>query len=230
MKPTKSAKRDPVLGDRYTHPAFGMIGISHVSGQATLVGSAVEHQHYVFLEVYEADICRDEYKENFFAKKMVCRLSMSHAQLAEMLFSTNIGNGVPCTLNYVKGDEGNRPEVDYESPMKRDSNDLKAALRQTLGAARDLANKASKLVKRGLSKKVDREDLKNIADRIVQDVESNLAFAARCMDEKVEKSVAHAKAEIESFVELKIRAAGIEHLKAEAPKLLEGKDDADAKK
>ena len=57
MKPKKSAKRNPVMGDRYTHPAFGMVGISHVTGSRTLVGSVVEHQHYVMGEflVYSQD-------------------------------------------------------------------------------------------------------------------------------------------------------------------------------
>ena len=42
-------------------------------------------------------------------------------------------------------DKEHRPPVDYESAMKRDSDDLKAGLWETLGVARDLAKKAGEV-------------------------------------------------------------------------------------
>lgn len=217
----KSKEETDFLGyGEHTHPAFGLVGISHISGTATLVGSAVRHQHFVALTIYEAKKHKDSYKENWFATRQLCEINLSHAQLAEMLFNSNRGDGVPCTIVRCIGDStSRRPDPPFESPFKEGTDDLKTALHDTFAYAKELAVEAEKLAKGGLNKKAERERLAFLAMKIAQDIESNLVFASKCMDEKMEKTVAHAKAEIESFVNLKFQNIGIEHAKAH-PELL----------
>lgn len=211
---------DNVLGEKQTHPAFGMIRIGEATGQAVLVGSAVQHQHFVTLTIKEACRYRDEYHEKYFADKTICEIYLSHAQLAEMLFNHS-GDGIPCTIKYATGDkEGHRPTPPYESPLKQQSDDLSSVLQKTLDRARDLASQAEQLIQTKTLKASDRDNMKFLAMKIVQDIESNLPYAMRCMDEKIEKNIAHAKAEIESFMSMKFKTAGIEHMKQESEKLL----------
>lgn len=203
----------------HTHPAFGLVGISHVSGNATLVGSAVRHRHFVTLTIHEAKKYKDEYHEHWVATRTLCEIDLSHAQLAEMLFNSNRGDGVPCTIVRCIGDTSRRPAPPFESPFKEGTDDLKTALQDTFAYAKELATEAEKLARGGLDKKAGRDRLAFLAMKIAQDIESNLVFASKCMDEKMEKTVAHAKAEIESFVNLKFQNIGIEHVK-QHPELL----------
>lgn len=219
----KTEGHSDVLGEKQTHPAFGMIGISQGQGTGiTLVGSAVRHRNCVTLTIKEASRTRDEYSEHYHGQRTLCAVKMSHAQLAEMLFNTNRGDGVPCTIQYAIGDKaGYRPEPPFESPMKKHSDDLSAALQKTLEYARELAAEAETLIITKNLKASDRERMRFLALKIRQDIEENMPYAMRCVDEKVEGNIAHAKSEIESFVNMTFKAAGIEHLQQEAPKLIE---------
>ena len=195
------------------HESFGMIGLSQVSGQAVLVGSAVRHQHFIELSVHESVKYSSEYHERFHATKKICEVWLSHAQLAELLFSVNQGDGIPCTIHWARGDiKPWRESPTFENPFKQSSDDLKSALQKTLKYAHDLAKEAEALVKKKLSTKQEREQLEFLAMKIAQDIESNLTFVSRCMDEKVEKNIAQAKSEIETFVDLKLKLAGMEHM------------------
>ncbi len=226
----KSKEETNFLGyGEHTHPAFGMVGIAHISGNATLVGSSVQHQHFVALTVSEARKNKDSYKEHWFATRTLCEINLSHAQLAEMLFNSNRGDGVPCTIVHCIGDStSRRPDPPFESPFKEGSDNLKEALHNTFAYAKELATEAENLARGGLNKKAERDRLAFLAMKIAQDIELNLVFASKCMDEKMEKTVAHAKAEIESFVNLKFQNIGIEQAKAHpelltSEKLVEGK-------
>ena len=221
----KSKGKDSMGYEHFNHPAYGKIRVGQVSGQAVLVGSAVKHGHFVSIEIHEAEKYRDEYHDGFHDTKLICRVSMSHAQLAEMLFST--GSGVACTINYVAGDkDGYRPEPPFVSPLKENTDDLHAVLRKTLNRAAEMAQEVEAIVKAGNMKKAERDRVGFLALKIHQDINSNIHYAMQCVDEKTEKVVAHAKAEIESFVSMTFKHAGIEHIKeAQAIKLLE--DDSE---
>lgn len=224
----KSKGVDGMGHEQFTHPAYGMINICQTSGDAVLVGSAVKHGHFVSLEISTAERHKDNYAEHWLPKDMLCRISLSHAQLAEMLFATN-SSGVPCTLQYVQGDEGYRPAPPFVSPLKENSDNLHGVIKETLSRAAEMAMEVEALVKTGNLKKADRDRIGFLALNIHQDIESNIHFAMQCVDEKTEKTVAHAKAEIESFVNMTFKAAGIEHIKQENVKNLLGHDaDGDA--
>lgn len=220
----EQVKEKALLGyDEHTHPAFGMIGISNVQGNATLVGSSVKHGHFISLTVREAKKYRDRNHESWMSTGIpICEVWLSHTQLAEMLFSANHGDGVPCTLHFVRGEKDYRPQPPFDSPMKRHTDDLNKALQETLQYAKDLAKEAEKVAQTKMTKVADRERMEFLAMKIVQDIEHNLKYAAECIDEKMDKNIQHAKAEIESFVNAELRAAGIEHLKKNAPHLIEG--------
>ncbi len=102
---------------------------------------------------------------------------------------------------------------------------MKELLNKTLEKAKILARRAEEVLKTGGSTKAQRDEVRELAARIAQDIESNLGFAMSCVDQKLEKNIAHAKSEIESFVDMKFKSAGIEYFKGQAPALLEDKTD-----
>jgi hypothetical protein len=202
-----------------THPSYGMVSIGQLQGSSSLVGSAIKHQHSISLEISEAARMKDNYSEHWHPTKEICRIEMSHAQLAEMLFSTN-STGVPCTIRHVNGDKDYRPYPPSESPLKEMSDDLHGVIKETLSRAAEMAMEVEAVVKKGNLKKADRDRISFLALKIHQDINNNIHFAMQCVDKKTEKVVAHAKAEIESFVNVTFKNAGIEHFK-EKVKLLE---------
>ena len=198
----------------FKHPSYGMIGISQISGNATLVGSAVKHQHFISLRIHEAERHHELCREWWFACKPIVEVNLSHAQLAEMLFSINHRDGVPCTLRYVDSDGGGlREPPPYESPFKEATENLQTALHKMLERAEEFAREARSMIAKGITSKKDKDKLVFLADCIISHVRNNVGFASKSVDEKMEKTIAHAKAEIETFVDLKFKLAGIEAYK-----------------
>lgn len=204
----------------FTHPSYGMIGIHQSTGNVTLVGSAVKHQHFISLEVHEAERHYELNREWWHARKKICEVWLSHAQLAEMLFSINHGNGVPCTINWAIGDEQPyRPQPPYESPFKEATNDLVTSVKSMMSVAEKLAKEAEEILEKPTLLKKDRERLKSLTHQIKTHVDNHVKFAAKSVDEKMEKVEAHAKAEIETFVDMKFKLAGIEAYKEQVVSL-----------
>ena len=221
----KSKSTDRMGHEHFEHPAYGMISISQVQGNGVLVGSAVKHGHFVSLEISTAEKHKDNYHEHWMSRDTICTVYLSHAQLAEMLFATN-SSGVPCTLKYIQGDKDYRPAPPFVSPLKENSDNLHAVLRETLNRAAEMAMEVEAITKGGNLKKADRDRIGFLALKIHQDINSNIHYAMQCVDEKTEKVVAHAKAEIESFVNMTFKNAGIEHFKSEM-NLLEDKSETE---
>ena len=106
---------DPLPGrddaSRFTHPAFGMARISNPSGgDGVFFGSEVRAQHFVSLEITEADMVRDLARSWYFPRGELIRIDMTQVQWAELVASGG-RSGVPVTIRWVRG-EGYRPQID----------------------------------------------------------------------------------------------------------------------
>jgi hypothetical protein len=210
----------------FKHPAYGMIGISQCTGTMTLVGSAVKHQHFLSLKIKEAERHYDLNHEHWFGRKTICEIFLSHAQLAEMLFSLNRGEGVPCTIRYAIGDATSyRENPPYESPFKEATNDLVTSISSIMSTAEELAKEAETILTKPTITKADRKKLTWLTKCIQEHVNNHVKFAAKSVDEKMEKVEAHAKAEIETFIDMKFRLAGIEAYKQQVVSLPDNKKE-----
>lgn len=128
----------------------------------------------------------------------------------------NMGEGIPCTLASVEG-------VDYEKvPDTVSSENVK--IRD--GFEEDIAHcvnnlkeghaRMAELVEsKSISKSKAREMLA-VMTKALQDVERNAPFMVSSFQESAEKVVSNAKAEIEAFTTMRLRSAGMEHLKLQA--------------
>jgi ElaB/YqjD/DUF883 family membrane-anchored ribosome-binding protein len=200
--------------EKTTHPSYGSMVLAQTScNSAVLVGSSVLHNNFISLEISEATRYRNVYRDDYFSDKLLCRVEFSYAQLTELLFSINSGGGVPCTLRYVKGDDNlvSRPRPDFESPFTQSTNDFNNAIQETLGKAKEFAKESEALLnKKGSLTKKEIKHLNSLAAKIVQDIQMNIPYTAECVDEKMEKVTAQAKAEIESFTSFKLKQYGID--------------------
>ncbi len=98
--PVKDEGTDGLGYTKLSHPAFGMIGLSQVSSTgAVLVGSSVKHQHCLELTIKEATRHKDNYHEHWMGGPTVCKVALSHSQLAEMLSISIMEMAFPVPLN-----------------------------------------------------------------------------------------------------------------------------------
>lgn len=210
--PKKEHKGDEVLE---THPAFGMIGmsmVSHGGGGAVLHGSSIRHSNYIELTIKEGERREHLGRSWYSGRRGLISIKISGTQLADMLTTMNHGDGVPCTISYYNGEY--RPRIEaIETPQSLMTEYVKQTLNAALKDAKELVAQAEKICKETAGiKKADKEALLSLVTKLNHAVNSNLPYAAKCMDEKMEHSVTEAKGAVESFVTSKITSLGLQAL------------------
>jgi hypothetical protein len=221
-----------MIGDKETqeeHPSFGMIGISHVQSIGTLlVGSEFKHSHFVTLTIRRAIRQRDLSHEWWFSRDQLIEVHLSEAQFVELMARPNMGDGVPCTLDRVMGEQMPPPPVQetmkakYRADMQADAtrcvSELKAAHKELVDAIE--------------SGKIGKTAIKEIAKKIEYAgyaVSNGIPFVQQSFEEKMEAVTHHAAAEIEATVTNMAIRLGIERMQeiaAGAPKMLDGETEA----
>lgn len=183
-----------------THPAFGMIGASRVSGNGTvLFDSDVEHQHFVRLRIGRATRRRELHRDWIHSERTdLIEVDLSEAQWASMISSMNT-SGVPCTIRRTEKD-GAMPLLDFESRL-----DL---------SHREVRSKADDAIKEVKEARDAYEAHKTAANRrrlhyAIENLPANFEFAAKSLTEHAETVVQKTRADIEAFVINKAHQVGL---------------------
>ena len=200
-------------GKRYTHPAYGVIGLSRgqCSPPMSLFGSSIKHSHFITLRIHTAEKdCNGDYSF-VHARKPLIEVMISGTQLGEMLSSMNVGDGVPCTIRMTENNWDIPAILDEETPISESRKSMEARLKEVMSKTdRMIADTKALLDDK---KTANKSDLKKLTDQLAmirQDIFSNLPFVAKCFDEKIEKTVQYAKGEVDTFVAHTLRAAGMD--------------------
>lgn len=195
------------------HPAYGVIGLTRTTCQPAmnLFGSHVRHSSFITLRIHTAEKDTHGDYEFVHARKPLCEVMLSGTQLGDLLTSMNVGDGVPCTIR-MRETDWNIPAIDdEETPISESRKSMNARLQEVMGKTDRMIGEAKSLLKDKKSlNKGELTSLVNKLDMIHQDIFSNLPFVAKCFDEKIEKTVTHAKGEVDAFVTQTIRSAGLE--------------------
>jgi hypothetical protein len=111
VEPTRVATNNAWSEYEENHPAYGMIGASRVSGGAYLYGSDFRHQHWMTIRIHHGRLLRSDLSyDHYMAEGQIIEVELSEAQWATFVSAANVGDGVPCTINWVVG-EGFLPEL-----------------------------------------------------------------------------------------------------------------------
>ena len=192
---------------REKHESYGVLGFSRVSSHPAipLFGSSIKHGSYITLRIKEADITRDFQRDWIYGGKDLIEVHMSATQFADALTSMNVGDGVPVTISYVKGDVWDKdkrqfrnspPETEFK---KRAQNELKEEMSQLADRLESLSKSAKEILEgKGPIKAGDKKTIINSIDGLIQEVKSNIPFAHQCFAESVERTVTEAKGEIDA--------------------------------
>lgn len=213
-----------------THPSFGVIGVSRVSGQASLFDSDVKHGHYIQITIREAKKIRSGFThEHVHAQKELVQVRMSFAQFAQMITTQNVGDSTPCTISRVIGDEkepwakqwGGRPEPPDPKPFIDKFKQVGKDRAQKIIEDIDKATEGLKKLLDGTDKPT-KANLKAASDAMAsarQDVKSNLPYLIECLEEEMETKLSNAVTEFESYVAGSLQDKGLEVMREQTMKL-----------
>ncbi len=149
---------------------------------------------------------------------------------AQMITQPNMGNGVPCTVHYSAGDEGqpwvhpswgSRPEP--PAPEKFDIKFNEETAHRAKIITDNLKSLQAKL--EGLSNGTLRpnkgvfKDLTNSVESARMQIENNIPYIQQCAAEELEKKVGAAVMEFEAYMTRSCEARGLAAMRSGAPVL-----------
>lgn len=194
------------------HPSFGIVSISkRQSGDRVLFGSSIKHSNIIAIAISKASHRRSISHDWYSADEEIIEIEMSANQFAELITTLNRGEGTPCTIKHINRKRMEDPifvskqevhQKEFEARMHNFGVDIQKSIKDTVTILKE----------KSTISKGDRElILKNI-EHILQEIKSNIPFFTESFIEQMDKTVTEAKAEIEAFMDSKIRGAGLEAL------------------
>ena len=208
-EPVLHGSKTDTLGQHETHPAYGQISVSRVSGGAFLYGSDFEHQHYVTLSISESKLNRSLSRDWPFSGKEIIQVAMTEAQWATFVSSFNQGGGVQCTLQRREG-VGMVPGI--PEPKRADkyreefAEDMQSIVDDLKKLMADLEAGTT-----GLSKK-KAEELMASTRRALRTAESSAPFVNEQFEEHMETVIERSKVEVEGYLNARIQRLGLQAL------------------
>lgn len=192
-----------------SHPAFGQIRASRVSGRSNLYGSDFTHNQYITVSICRSQFDRDLSRDWVHAQDELIEVKMSEAQWATFVSSLNVGGGVQCTLNHLDGESV--PEL--PDPISR-ADQFGVEMRRTMQSATDTLRKcAAEVASMGLPKGKTKAIIDSF-DRAIMQIDRNVPFVASQFEEHVEEVIESAKTEIHGHMVSLVQRAGLEALAA----------------
>lgn len=220
IPPTRTEIGSHVEDYREDHPAFAMIGASRWSSTpgTYLFGTDFRHQNMVVITVKGATLSRSighDYVHDRGREPDMVQVALSEAQWATFVSTLNMGDGVACTLMAHDGDQipGIVPTTDRREQFNAE---VDQRLQHSVQLIREIDDA---IAASSLSAKAKAE-LRAKADKAAQELDSNLAYAAKTFDQHAEKTIEHAKIEVAAYVTGAIQRAGLAALGATPPVML----------
>src|SRR5471030_48809 len=190
---TQKDERSGVV--KQTHPAFGVVSVSRVSGGAVLFGSEFQHANYMRLRIAKAELNRSLSSEWVSANKLpYIEVELSEAQWATFLSSANVGQGTMCTVRRI-GTEVVTGIPAPERKRERFHQEAGAKLEKALAELRQLADDVGELK---LSQK-QKDALLSRVDQVQMNIAGNVDFVMEQFGEYMEGVEERAKIEINAY-------------------------------
>ena len=198
-----------------THPAYGIASFHRICGNAgNLFGSSVYCDHYVEMEISSGvEIDNGSYHSYLPSGKPHIRVAFSPAQFAELITSMNIGPGVPCTIKEIAGERIDRiPDEIHVNELDRQKDNFKKQMKELSDNLHKAQNRIKELLSLPRLTKEQKDELRNVLYKGIQDIDSNIPFYMEMFDEATDNIVQEAKAEIDATVHNCVLNAGIKAL------------------
>lgn len=195
------------------HPSYGMIQFSRVSGAGRLFGSPLAmHFGTIRVRIANGHRVHDHGNDYYRADDQIVEVELSAAQFAEAITCMNVGDGVPCTLVWLRGigrvEDVPRTE---ESEMNRTQEAFKKKFVGVVEAVKSRGRTIAELMKKDRLTKDDRAKVNELVDYVIREVAVNAPWWIEQFQEATDKVAQKAKSEIAAMFEHAIRQAGLKH-------------------
>jgi hypothetical protein len=187
---------------KHTHPAFGMVGLTHTTGAQLLFGSEMHHQNYITIRIKQGQEIWRHHEKSYTAThgKDFIEIALSASQFAEFITCPNRGEGVPCTIMYVNNEQIPRIEKLTETTRER----VKAELQDKNQVLIEKLAELEKRINEGSLKKQERENINSSFIKLKNEIVSNIPFILDQYQEAIEKITSKAKTEIETYARFRL--------------------------
>ncbi len=212
------------MKDFETHDSWGMVGICHQHhGGRQLFGSDVTNYNTICLRIKTAQCSRELGRDWIMGDKTLIEITLSANQFADMLTNANVGDGVPCTIEYVAGKglikyQPQKPKLEIIE-QERDALAEKAVsdIHSSIAMVKELIDKKK------ISKTIGEELLFNMNGALSHLVGGGKEFYKKQAKQELENMVTEAKRQVQSYVDNKIYSTGLQWLTEgfETPHLIE---------
>ena len=206
------------------HDSWGMVGIYHQHHNGReLFGSDVTNYNTICLKIKTAQCSRELGRDWIMGDKTLVEISLSANQFADLLTNANVGDGVPCTIEYVAG----KGMIKYK-PQKSKLEIIEAERDELAEKTVDDLESSITMVKelianKKLSKSAGEELLSKINDAYSSLVGGSKEFFKNQAKQEVNDMVVEAKRQVQSYVDNKIYSTGLKMLQDNfvSPQLIE---------
>ena len=221
---------EPLGGFTETHPSYGVIGVTRVFGRGVLFGSEVQHHNFIKISISEANRVVRPPRESVMANRQLVEVYLTDAQFAQMITSPNQGDGVACTISRFAGDvgkswltsHGGRPAPPAQEEYTKKYKDVMGDRAETV--SQHIAGAKSKIdaLMDGTVKptKANLKDLQDALYMAQMNFDENMPYVMAEMTEGIEKKMATAVSEFESYVAFSLQAKGLADIAAQAPRMI----------
>ena len=211
-----------------THDSWGMVGICHrYHGGRELFGSDVTNYNTICLRIKTAQCSRELGRDWIMGDKTLIEITLSANQFADLLTNANVGDGVPCTIEYVI-DKGMIKYQPQEPKLKIIEEERDALAEKAVSDIHSSIAMVKELIeKKKISKTIGEELLFNMNGALSSLVGGGKEFYKKQAKQEVENMVVEAKRQVQSYVDNKIYSTGLQMLKEgfESPQLIENEEN-----
>ena len=207
-EPVSREEEGPIGGTITTHPAYGQIRASRVSGNTNLYDSEFKHQHYITVAISRSEHRRNLSNNWLFGREELIEVAMSEAQWVSFISTMNIGSGTACTIERVQGERMPslpNPAQDtkkFKQEMLKDFKEAEQNHKKMVAMIEDLPISTKK-----------KEEMLRQATMAYDRIQGSLGFVADQFGEHMENTTNKAKAEVEGFFTGVLVRLGIKSLK-----------------
>ena len=196
-----------------THPSWGMVGLYHTQGYGRqCFGSDVTNHNTIRLVLKHAVKHRELGKDWTMGDDTLFEVELTSLQFAELLTNMNVGDGVPCTINYTQTD-GHIKYKPERSKIEiiREERDKK--IDGAFSALKEVEDEIIALVNsKKLSKSVGSELAHKLSVALSNLEGHGYDYYKKQAAEEIDTMIVEAKSQISEYVTAKVYSVGLETL------------------
>jgi hypothetical protein len=197
-----------------SHPSYGQATFSRWQGNVgRLYGSPLKHhQTGVFLTITRSERHHDLGHDWHFGREELIRVNFSPAQFADLLTSMNVGGGICCTVEHLKGEKMPPVPEDEEVEHERVANGFKAKVKDVRDALREHLSQLDALLDAAKVPQKHRGGIREAVSNAFRAVDDSGPFLVEQFGEATEKIMTSARQEMAAVVTTTVARLGLQKM------------------